>query len=193
MLHIYIDFKSPASYLALKPTCALLEGYQSAVEWLPWLSSQNPIPKADPAASKGDIHRRVRAIANSNTHLLYADIQNTPMRWRESIGKTELALAALLYAGPNDAAYVQHAFEAYWVRHDDLNDPATVAVLLAKAGLDATAFRAEHYLARLADTQHQASRRGIVNAPAYVIDDQVFIGREHLPWIASILQTISPA
>lgn len=193
MLRVYIDFKSPASYLALKPTCALLEGYQSAVEWLPFLSSQNPIPKTDARTSKGGIHRRVRAIANRNTHLLYAGIQNTPMRWRESIGKTELALAALLYAGPNAAAYMQHAFEAYWVRHDDLNDPATVTDLLVKAGLDATTFHAEHSLARLAENQQQASGLGIVNAPAYVIDDQVFIGREHLPWIESILKTVSAA
>jgi len=35
----------------------------------------------------------------------------------------------------------------------------------------------------------QAEENGIFTSPTYVVNEQIFVGREHLPWISELLQT----
>ena len=35
-------------------------------------------------------------------------------------------------------------------------------------------------------SQAKSEEAGIVGTPAYVIEEQIFVGREHLPWIEEI-------
>ena len=43
-------------------------------------------------------------------------------------------------------------------------------------------------LTELEAMQLTSEELGVVDTPAYVIDGQVFIGREHLPWVRELLQ-----
>lgn len=189
---IYIDFKSPAAYLAWKPTTALLAELSASATWLPMQTRQRPIAPQKAAETKTETHFRVREIARKNMHLHYADVQGIPMKFREKPGDTDLALAAMLYAGAAGETplltFIDNAFRAYWEGQQDLNDAKQVGPLLEQSGLSADAFDAGEWQTRLAETGAQALDHGAIDAPAYIIAEQLFIGREHLPWIKDLLQ-----
>lgn len=187
MLKFYIDFKSPAAYLAMKPTLLLIEKYGLAVTWRPYKTVQHAVPPRRSTDQKPEIHRRVRAIARRDAHLLYAGVQGIPMTFPQPPGETDLALAALTLIDSSPTAYVQAAFTAYWADGVNLNDHAVVSRLLEQTGYDASLLTDLDVEAILAQAQETALADGVVDTPAYVIDEQVFIGREHLPWVEELI------
>ncbi len=186
-VNYFIDFKSPAAYLSFHPTLALLDDYVVKLVFHPYRTGQKAVPPAHADETKGETHIRVRALAQQETHLKYAALRELPMVFPETPGNTDLALAGLLCAQQHPAAYCELAFQAYWVEGDDLNDPVAVARLLTDSGHDAAKFDFETRLQELEDLQIPSEERGVVDTPCYLIDEQVFIGREHLPWIQSLL------
>ncbi len=189
-MRVYVDFKSPAAYLALVPTLDLAARYNQDVRWLPFKTHQQGVtaaPSADGAEDKGTRHRRVRALARQNTHLLYAGLRGLKMNFPAQPGETDLALAALSALGshPRVAEYVQLAFEKYWVDSADLNNPSVVGALLA--AIDVTYDDNFKHQTTMHEAANLAEADGVVGTPAYVIQDQLFIGREHLPWIERLM------
>lgn len=187
MMRIYIDFKSPAALLAMKPTLALSERLGQTFEYLPFRTSQFAIPEKKNEETRGETHRRVRALARRDTYLKYAAIQGTEMKFQDEPGKSDLALAALLFAKTSPIAFMEAAFRACWSARKDLNDPDVVAALLSASGHDASGFDAEKSLGDLQKVHQDAEDIGIIDTPAFVIGAQIFIGREHLPWIETLL------
>jgi len=189
-LKVFLDFKSPAAYLAMKPTLELIEQFQPAVEWLPVRSTQEDVSELPESAGKPRIHRHVRRLARRNTHLLYANLHGLEMTFPPAVGSTDAALCGLQYVLATDSnplPFIFEAFKAYWVRHQDLNDPQVVCDILSGSGYDARGFDLESELARLPESLDPANQAGVFDAPTYWIDGQIFLGREHLPWIRSIL------
>ncbi len=188
MITLYTDFKSPAAYLALKPTLKLIDVFDLEAKWLPYNTKQESIPEQKKTETKSETHFRIRAIARRDTHLRYAGAQDLPMTFRESPGETDLALAALLSMNENPVAFIEKAFHAYWVDGADLNNEAVVESLLHGSGSKPEQQDIAAALNKLPDHQLATEEAGIGDTPAYVIDGQIFIGREHLPWIRSILE-----
>jgi 2-hydroxychromene-2-carboxylate isomerase len=186
-LQLYIDFKSPGSYLALKPTLAVLDKTKATAQWLPFKTKQRQMPVKKENETRGETHSRVRENARRETHSLYADLQSTAMHFPAVPGNTDLALAALIYARNDPLAFISAAYEAYWITGLDLADNKVISDLLQDNGYDANAFDAEHHLQLLQESQTATEESGVVDAPAYLIQDNVFIGREHLPWITELL------
>jgi len=186
-LEYFIDFKSPAAYLSLQPTLELQQDYEFDLVLQPYRAQQKAVPAQTQDETKGETHIRVRALARQQTHLKYAELRGLPMHFPVAPGNTDLALAGLLYARQHPALYSALAFEAYWVDNSDLNDAEVVARLLRDSGHEPEAFDAEARLQALEEAQIPTEERGVVDAPAYVLNEQVFIGREHLPWIRELL------
>ncbi len=185
---IYIDFKSPHAYLAMRPTLALLaEHPRLEAAWLPFDTRQKPVPQAKAVENRSESHFRVRAEARQATHLYYADVLGVPMSFPQDPGETTLALAALCDCQTDPLPFINAAFHAYWVNHADLNDEGTVRGLLADCGLDADGFSPRDALTKLEQTIASAGELGVIDTPAYLVADQLFIGREHLPWIRELL------
>jgi 2-hydroxychromene-2-carboxylate isomerase len=191
-LEYFIDFKSPAAYLSLQPTLDLLEEYTFELLWRPYRSLQKAVPAKADDETKGETHIRVRAAARQQTHLKYAALRNLPMKFPADPGNTDLALAGLLAADKDPTTYAQLAFDAYWVENLDLSDERLVRKLLADSGHDPQTFDAAARLAELEDAQIPSEERGVVDTPAYLIEEQIFIGREHLPWIRELLAGHAP-
>lgn len=188
-LEYYIDFKSPGAYLSLHPTLSLLDKHSFELVWHPYRALQKGVPPAAEDETKGETHVRVRAAARRQTHLKYAELRGLPMRFPAQPGVTDMALAGLLYAQAAPAAYAQRAFAAYWVDNLDLNDEALVRDLLADSGHDPRGFDGAAGVAELEAMQVSSEELGVVDTPAYAIDGQIFIGREHLPWLRELLQS----
>jgi 2-hydroxychromene-2-carboxylate isomerase len=183
---IYIDFRNPASYLAMQPTCALLERLQLEARWLPFRTSEETIPAAGDEETRGKQHRRVRALARRRTHLLYANVQNVEMRFRDLPGSSDCSLAALALLEDEPLPFMRAAFRAYWTSDANLDDEATVRVLwqqtMPARELDLAAGRE-----RLEVIRQGALEQKVFHAPTYLVGDQLFLGREHLPWVEALL------
>ena len=186
-MRIYIDFKSAPAYLAMQPTLALLERLGVTAEWLPYDARQAAIPPASDQETRGETHVRVRAEQRRETNLRYAAVQQLPMFYRDDPGSTRCALSALLVLEEDPLSFIRAAFAAYWQEGRDLDDAEVVGDLLACSYPGAVAFDPELSLPLL-DSHHLAAEEfGLFDTPLYVIGDEMFLGREQLPWIESLL------
>ncbi len=186
-LTYYIDFKSPAAYLSVNPTLKLADKLSTTVQILPYNTLQRGLPARGAHETKGETHIRVRETARRQTHLLYASLHQLDMTFPSEPGETRMALAALLFVRQNPLRFVHAAFHAYWVEHANLNDEATVRHLLDRSGYNSEHFDANELLHQLTEHQVAVEEQGVIDVPCYIVADQVFIGREHLPWIELLL------
>lgn len=188
MLTVYIDFKSPNAYLAMKPTLALAERLDVTLDWRPFRSMERDVPKEGTDESVSESHRRVRAASKRALQIKYAKHQGIDLRFPNPLGHSDLALGTLATIEGDPLPYIQACFSAYWKDHQDLDDEAVVARLIEDSGATLSANLSEAR-ALLDTAQDQAEEAGIVDAPAYVIGEHIFVGREHLPWIEELLAT----
>ena len=190
MMHLYIDFKCPAAYLALHPTLALGKKLGVPISWHAIRSYQSPLLQEKPDEEVGARHRRVRALARQKTHQLYAEVQNLPLHFRDPPTNTDMALAALSLlneGGDDPLPFITAAFNAYWTGDADLNDARTVAPFSGAPAFPDDDEDGAHN--RLEAALREAEDIGIFTSPTYIVNEQIFVGREHLPWIREILQT----
>ena len=182
MLTVYIDFKSARAYLAIAPTLALAERLNLQVDWRPFRTVERDVPRLGKEETVGESHRRVRAASQRAVNIKYAAHQGIELRYPEVLAASDLALGAMQGIEGDKLPFLQAAFEAYWSEHADLDDERVVADLITKSGAVYSGTLSE---ARdlLEAAQEDAENAGIVGAPAYVIDERIFVGREHLPWI----------
>ena len=189
MLTVYLDFKSPAAYLAMTPTLALADRLGLATTWKPFRTVERDVPKLGKEETVGESHRRVRAASQRALAIKYAKQQGIDLTFPEKLGASDLALGVLTTIEGDPLPFIQGAFDAYWRDHADLDDLQIVQDLVHKTGTQMSA-----KLSRSRDlldaAQDQAEEAGIVGAPAYVIAEQIFVGREHLPWIEEIASTL---
>jgi len=188
-LRIYVDFKSANAYLAILPSIKLATATQTNIDWRPFLTKGRTVPlEAKEGESKGERHIRVREKYRRETQAKYAAAQGIPLTFPTQSIDTTLALAQLDSITSDRTAYVQAAFAAYWQDGADLNDPDIVSAILTSCG-----HTFDHSLANTVSnaSAQQAIDDGVIDTPAYVIQGQLFIGREHLPWVESLLRETS--
>jgi 2-hydroxychromene-2-carboxylate isomerase len=186
-LQVYIDFKSANSYLAIGPTTQLAQSIDLEVDWLPFASKQKPVPIKHDNETKGERHSRIRAEYRVRVERQYAQRQNLTLNNAayEAPSATNLALIGLALHPTLD--YVNAAFDAYWVRQLDLDDVDIVNKLLVQTQAKEQLPDAPACAQLLDNLLHQASARGVIDAPTYAIDDELYLGREHLPWIRELI------
>jgi len=185
MLTVAIDFKSPASCLALEPTLALARQAGVHIDWLPFSVRLFSVPAEQLNETVGERHRRVRAMAQRDTHLHYAAVQGREMHFADRPAGCETALAALAGIDGDPVPFIRAAFAAYWSEQADLDDESVVAALFSSLQMPLPDL--ESARAKLHAIRATAEESGIFEAPSYVIADQLFVGREHLPWIGTLV------
>ncbi|MEL6415150.1 MAG: DsbA family protein [Pseudomonadota bacterium] len=185
MLTIYLDFKSPAAYLAMKPTLALVGRLGLEAHWKPFRTVERDVPKLGKEETVGESHRRVRAASQRAIAVKYAKLQGIDLKFPETLGGSDLALGMLSAIEGDPLPFIRAAFKGYWKKHEDLDDLQIVQGLIHETGTQVSVDPSKGRIL-LDAAQEQAEEAGIVGAPAYVIGDQIFVGREHLPWIEEI-------
>ena len=185
MLTVYIDFKSPGAYLAIAPTLALAKRLSLSIAWKPFRTIEREVPKLGQEETVGESHRRVRAASQRALAVKYAAHQGIDLQFPPMPGSTDLALGVLAGLEGDPLPFIRGAFNAYWAAHANLDDMAVVHALLQDSGV-AYAGSLADARAVMDEAQAHAEEAGIVDAPAYVIAEQIFVGREHLPWIEEI-------
>ncbi|MCA8900999.1 MAG: DsbA family protein [Hyphomonas sp.] len=188
MLSLFIDFKCPASYLALDPTVALAARHGTGISWQAFRSRQEAIPAERADETRGETHRRVRALQRRATHSKYAGLRGLEMAFRADPGESDAALSALNCHLADPLAYVRRAFRAYWMEGADLNDAQTVFSLLEETGNPVGQGELAAARAGFDGYQTEMEEAGIFITPTYRLADQTFVGREHLPLIGRLLE-----
>ncbi|HTV90039.1 MAG TPA: DsbA family protein [Stellaceae bacterium] len=198
---LYIDYKSPYAYLAKDLACELERDFSVALDWLPYVLD---IPSFLGSAT---VDAAGRVIAESrNPHqwrrvrYSYMDCRRQArrrglvIRGPQKIWDSTLAAAGLLHAKGQGPAVLRRyndlTFERFWRRELDIEDPAVVSGVLVEAGAAPAGIAA--YLAgegptEVARLSRAAEEQGVFGVPSFVIDGELFWGREHLPDIRDML------
>jgi 2-hydroxychromene-2-carboxylate isomerase len=198
---VYIDYKSPYAYLAKDPAYELARDFPVRVDWLPYILD---IPSYLGSARLDDSGRVVEE--NRNPHqwrrvkYSYIDCRRQArkrglvIRGTRKIWDSTLAGAGMLYAKRQGEVVLRRynnlVFERFWKRELDIEDPAIVAAVLAEAGADtagAPGYLAGEGLHEVERISRAAEEIGVFGVPSFVVDGELFWGREHLPDIREML------
>ena len=198
---IYTDYKSPYAYLAKDLTYQLEHDLGLRVEWQPYLldlASRYGSARVDAEGRVLEEHRdphQWRRVRYSYMDCRrQARKRGLTIRGTQKIWNSQTALIGLLYAKQQGEAVLRRyndiTFERFWKRELDIENPAVVTAVLAEAGADTTEFAA--YLAgegraELQRVCRQAEAKGVFGVPSFVLDGELFWGREHLPEIRDML------
>ena len=190
-LTVAIDIKSPECYLALAPTRALARECGVDVDWLPVVTSPpRPAPDGDDRSAR---HKRHRVAYRALDLARYARAAGLTILEPDRAPDSTLAGMAMLAArAQSDRAlhgFLDRTFERYWKARLDLEDGNALRAILEEAGVarsfddaDSPAPRAD-----FAALQASLAAAGIFNAPTYLVEGELFVGRAHLPMIRWIL------
>ncbi len=194
----YTDYKSPYAYLAKDPTWDLESVPGVKVEWRPFV--------LDVAAFLGsaEVGEDGRVVAASRNEHQWRRARYTFMDCRRQAAKRGLVLratkrifdsrlagAGMLFA--QDAGdgvfrrYHDRVFERFWKRDLDIESVAAIEGVLAEAGArPGFAERAEGLVERVEVLTREAEALGVFGVPSFLVDGELFWGREHLADIAGM-------
>jgi 2-hydroxychromene-2-carboxylate isomerase len=198
---VYIDYKSPYAYLAKDLAYELARDFPVRLDWQPYVLD---IPSFLGSARLDKSGRVVEENRNGHqwrrVRYSYLDCRRQArkrgltIRGPQKIWNSQIALIGMLYAKRQGEAVLRRyhdlTFERFWKRELDIEDPAVVTAVLAEVGADASGFAS--YLAGEGSAELQrrcreAEEKGVFGVPSFIVDGELFWGREHLPDIRDML------
>lgn len=194
-LSVLLDIRQPQAYLALHPAAALAEECGIELNWLP-LAVPPLLAPSEPSADddRGVKHRRYRALAIAREIETYSAVQALVIReYYRNADPAEFNLAWLWVRERHPQrllAFLAEAFRAYWALELDVSDVEAVGALVDCFGAgngEFRAWRAGVGPLRAAELAEELQRVGVSRAPCYLVEDEVFVGRQHLEMIRWIL------
>jgi len=191
----YTDYKSPYAYLAKDMTYALERDFDVEVDWRPltldipsYLGAAKVDELGNVVAENRNAHQWRRVRYSYMDCRRQANELGLTIRGPRKIFDSSIAAVGLLFAKKQGVfrAYNDETFEKFWKRELDIEDPAEVAGVLAEVGADASVF--SNYLedegkSELDRLRLEAEELGVFGVPTFVLDGELFWGREHLPMI----------
>ena len=194
-LIVYMDFKSPYAYMALEPTYQLEDEFGIEIDWRPLTLDIPSFLGSARVDDKGTVVESKRSKEQwSTVRYAYRDTKRTArhrgviLRGTVKIWDSSLAGIGILWAKAKGRAplkrYFFDAYEKFWHRELDIEDPVVVGAMLEAAGAPTSGF--QDYAAGEGRTLHDFLQEslhpaGLFGVPSYVVDGQIFFGREHLP------------
>lgn len=187
---VFIDLRSPYSYLAIAPARALAERSGIAFDWWPFITDFQ-------SAYGGAVEERApRDVAKLK--YLYMDCrrlarqQGLTIRATTKLWDATVASQALLFAKNKGRlwAFCDPLLAAFWRREFDLESAAALDAAMAAAGMDVEewrAWRAAHGPGNLAAAIARAEQLGVFGAPTFVWQGELFWGGDRLPLLEAAL------
>jgi 2-hydroxychromene-2-carboxylate isomerase len=198
---VYIDYKSPYAYLAKDPVCELAREFPVRVDWLPYdldiagyLGSARVDEAGHVLEERRSPHQWRRVRYSYMDCRRQARKQGLVIRGTQKIWDSRLALCGMLFAKRQGEDALRHyndiVFDRFWKRALDIEDAAVIDAVLAEAGADPAGLPA--YLAGAGPRELEAICRdaeaaGVFGVPSFILDGELFWGREHLPDIRALL------
>jgi 2-hydroxychromene-2-carboxylate isomerase len=192
-VEFYFDVGSPAAYLAWKQLPKIAAETGAQVIYRPFLlggvfqATGNKSPMEVPA--KGhymlqDLQRYARRYGVEFAHNPHFPI-NTLMLMRGAVGLQMRSPARM-------PVYVDAVYHAIWVDGRNMNEPATVAMVLKEAGFETPQFQGlatdPAVKEQLKAISSEAVGRGVFGAPTFFVGDQMYWGQDRLDFVKEALQ-----
>ncbi|MDH3686933.1 MAG: DsbA family protein [Myxococcales bacterium] len=200
-LAVYVDLKSPYAYIAIEPTRDMAKSLGVEIDWRPFTLD---IPSYMGSATLAKDGKTVASARRTNHQWTgvryaykdarrYASLTGKTIRGTEKIWDSSLAGIAMLWAKRCGAfdRFIDLAYPPFWRRELDIEDPAVLERILTDADIDAHGFRewASGEGRALHDQINEAAfDAGVYGVPTYLVEEEMWFGREHLPRIAWILE-----
>ncbi len=204
IITLYTDYKSPYAYLVKDLAYQLEDSRDVEIDWLPYtldipdyLGSAEVDAQGKVVAETRSPHQWRRVRYSYMDARRYANLRGLTIRGTRKIWNSSLAAIGLLWAREHgrDATRRYHdiTFERFWRRELDIEDAAVVGAVLAEAGVDPSGFaewaaaegRSRHDTIRTA-----AEASGVFGVPSFVLEEEIFWGREHLELIEMRLDAL---
>jgi 2-hydroxychromene-2-carboxylate isomerase len=201
LLAVYIDIKSPYAYLAIDPTRDMARSLGVAIDWRPFTLDIPSYLGSAKLDKKGKVARSARTSQQWSgvkyaymDARRYANLTGKTVRGTVKIWDSSFAGIAMLWAKEQGAdafeRFLDEIYPPFWRRELDIEDRAVLEKVLADAGLETDGF-ADYIVGRgreLHDeTNAKAFDAGVFGVPTYLVADELWFGREHLPRVAWIL------
>jgi 2-hydroxychromene-2-carboxylate isomerase len=198
---VYTDYKSPYAYLAKDLVYELERDLPVRIDWLPYrLDIPSFLGSARVDGSGRVIEEQRNAHQWRRVRYSYMDCRREArkrglvIRGTQKIWDSTLALCGMLYARrQGDAVFRRYhdtIFERFWKRELDIEDVGVVGRVLADAGGDPAGFA--NYSngpgrMEVGGICRAAEEVGVFGVPSFIVDGELFWGREHLPDIREML------
>ncbi|MDZ7826094.1 MAG: DsbA family protein [Gammaproteobacteria bacterium] len=194
---VYIDFKSPYAYLAIQPTRELERELGMRFDWRPFVLDIPSYLGSARLDERGEVTEQQRSAEQwagvkyaYHDCRRYARLQGRTIRGTEKIWDTHLVATAMLwvrqYGDETLHRFLDRVFPPFWVRELDVEDEQVIAGLLDDLDADGPGFLSWAHaegLAENAQFQSAAFEAGIFGVPTWVVGEERYFGREHLPRI----------
>ncbi len=200
-LILYIDFKSPYAYLAKDPAYAIEDQFGIEIDWRPLtldIPSYLGSAKLDGQGKVVENNRTPQQWSGVKYAYRdarrYASLRGLTLRGTTKIWDSSLAGIGMEWAKLQSRTvlrgYIDRVYERFWKRELDIEDASVIESVLAESGADLSgfaAYRSADGRARHAAMQLQIFDAGIFGVPSFIIDGELFFGREHLPRVRWLL------
>ncbi len=189
-IDLWLDLRSPYSFLAKEPAYALEKEFGVALNLRPFaLEIGGAVNLNDPQA----VMRGLRKIK-----YLYADARRfaTPrgitLLGPKKIFDQKLVHLAWLYAERSGRAraLIDLAYPRFFKRELDYEDRGAIEALLKEVGVDPAgfdAFAADEGPKALAAHQAEAEKQGVFAVPTFVVDGELFWGQDRIDFVRAKL------
>jgi 2-hydroxychromene-2-carboxylate isomerase len=157
----------------------------------------SPLTRPAPARAdddRGTQHRRLRAQYHEREHRRYAARHGLQLGDLYRNPDSTVAHIGLLWSNSQSRAvarrYVDAVFTRYWAEQLDLADAAAIGGVLRDVGANVTGwddYVATNGRAALDGVQQRLNAAGVFDVPGYLVEGDVYFGRQHLPMIRWIL------
>ncbi|MBC8188160.1 MAG: hypothetical protein H8E78_08165 [Proteobacteria bacterium] len=198
-LTVALDIRYPQAYLGLPPAIEFARDRDVAINWLPLSASSLKAPSTpDPSDDRGSRHRRFRADRVAREIEIYAESQGLVLNDYYRTGSSaafHLAWLWMRHRVPEQLEdFLCEGFRAYWACEFDPASEAEAAALLSRFddAFDAadgsySSWCAGEGSAALDRISEDLQAHGAFAAPSYLVENEIFLGRQHLPMIDWIL------
>src|ERR1700756_162314 len=178
-LKMYSDYKSPFAYLAFDPAFALQERFAVRVRWIPF---QLRIKDRGQRSVYSDYKAKYSYLDARR----WAKPRGILIRAPQKVFDTTPALIGGLFAESKGLLleYSRKAYESFFRREFEADEPEAVAALLATLGLSAVEYR--EYLSGEGARAYTAGRGGAApdnfsGVPFFFSEREPFWGHDRLP------------
>lgn len=198
-LTVVVDVAHPLAWLTFGPVCALAGELAFEVDWLPLRAAPLKGPPVSAGNDRGTRHRQVRARYQASEIQRYAAAQGLTLQ--DPFRSVDSTLACLGHwwlhgrARERVTAYLGRLFEGYWSGQLDIERPDAIAAVLAEldqpadafhtfcAGATASGAAGVAGAAALATLRERLVAAGVFGVPSLIVEEEVFLGRAHLPTV----------
>ena len=187
MIRLAIDFKNALSWLSLGPTRAMAEELGVPLQLLPYQTEGSVLTEARKEETVAERHARVRAEYYADDLKRYATLQNLELVADGHGVDSTMALLGLLWGNQRGVGfdYASSVFSRFWSGSMGLEDTQSLGDILTSLG--APDFEPGAMHEELNTVRETLEAEGVFSVPMYLVEGQVFQGREHLPMIRWLL------